>query len=77
MEKELAMRWVEALKSGHYKQGRGWLHDRGNNTWCCLGVLCDVGGFKSESRHGLEGPGNPLKSNGGFREDNGQRRPDE
>jgi hypothetical protein len=34
--------WVEALLSGEYKQGMGLLYDTRNNSWCCLGVLCNV-----------------------------------
>lgn len=36
--------WVTALRSGEYKQGRHGLKrgKRGNNTYCCLGVLCDI-----------------------------------
>lgn len=38
---DLARRWVEALRSGKYKQGRGVLRTS-NNSFCCLGVLADV-----------------------------------
>lgn len=32
--------WLEALRSGEYKQVRGFLHtDKG---FCCLGVACDL-----------------------------------
>lgn len=41
MNAELKAKWVEALRSGKYKQGRGTLR-RKNGTFCCLGVLCDV-----------------------------------
>jgi hypothetical protein len=34
-------KWVEALRSGKYKQGRGGLRDT-RFHYCCLGVLCDV-----------------------------------
>lgn len=37
----LMSRWVEALRSGKYEQGRDMMRSRGN-TFCCLGVLCDV-----------------------------------
>lgn len=40
MDAEIKKKWVEALRSGRYKQGYGRLH--GDNNYCCLGVLCDV-----------------------------------
>ena len=40
--------WVEALRSGKYKQGRLALYDKHNESYCCLGVLCKVAG-KMES----------------------------
>lgn len=33
-------RWVAALRSGKYKQGFETLHP--DDTFCCLGVLCDL-----------------------------------
>lgn len=38
--KEVRKRWVEALRSGEYQQGHGRL--RRGDTYCCLGVLCDL-----------------------------------
>ena len=38
---EFAKRWVEALLSGKYKQGRGCLRTV-DNEFCCLGVALDV-----------------------------------
>lgn len=35
-------RWVEALRSGQYKQGRGKLFNAEDQSYCCLGVLCDI-----------------------------------
>jgi hypothetical protein len=32
--------WVEALRSGKYKQGRGALG--ADNEFCCLGVACEL-----------------------------------
>lgn len=32
--------WVEALRSGEYKQGKSFL--RQDNAYCCLGVACDL-----------------------------------
>ena len=33
---------VSALRSGSYKKGLGMLHYVPRNTWCCLGVACDI-----------------------------------
>lgn len=37
---EWKTKWLAALRSGEYAQGRSAL--RVNDTFCCLGVLCDV-----------------------------------
>ncbi len=56
MLKEWADKWIEALESGNYVQGRGLLHtSKGGH--CCLGVLCELTGVKrtvepSVPRHG-------------------------
>jgi hypothetical protein len=45
MKKGLKARWVAALRSGNYKQGRYTLHTEKNNgeiVFCCLGVLVDI-----------------------------------
>lgn len=39
-------KWVEALRSGEYKQGRGVLCK--DNKYCCLGVLCKINNRPSE-----------------------------
>lgn len=41
MDKELKTKWIEALRSGKYYQGKGRLKDS-FDRYCCLGVLCDV-----------------------------------
>lgn len=38
---EVMKKWVVALESGEYKQGRSLLKGS-NNNFCCLGVLCDI-----------------------------------
>ncbi len=40
MNQEIKQKWVEALRSGEYKQGKGQLRDK--DSFCCLGVLCDI-----------------------------------
>jgi hypothetical protein len=44
MKKELRDKWVTALRSGDYNQGRRSL--KKNGLYCCLGVLCEIGGVK-------------------------------
>lgn len=41
MKREWKEKWLEALRSGRYQQGRSALR-RTNGTMCCLGVLCDL-----------------------------------
>lgn len=44
MDKDLKQKWLEALRSGKYKQGTGFLRrgQGGSDKFCCLGVLCDI-----------------------------------
>lgn len=41
MDKVWKERWVKALRSGEYKQGRAALRTA-DDKFCCLGVLCDL-----------------------------------
>lgn len=41
LKSEIKLKWVNALRSGKYDQGKGRLKDD-ENKFCCLGVLCDV-----------------------------------
>jgi hypothetical protein len=40
MNPQIKQKWVDALRSGDYKQGQD--HLRTNSGFCCLGVLCDL-----------------------------------
>ena len=42
MDPELKAAWVEALRSGKYKQAKKTLHNKTQGSYCCLGVLCEV-----------------------------------
>ncbi len=45
LEKELKEKWLTALRSGEYAQGKGLLckvDAEGNTRYCCLGVLLEV-----------------------------------
>lgn len=40
MDAQLKAKWIEALRSGEYPQGNGFLEKDGH--YCCLGVLCAI-----------------------------------
>ena len=43
MDESVKQEWVEALRSGDYEQGTHALRrTNGTDTFCCLGVLCDL-----------------------------------
>jgi hypothetical protein len=45
MNKDIAKKWVKALRSGKYKQGKSFLkqfNSKGQPKHCCLGVLCEL-----------------------------------
>lgn len=45
MKKDIAKKWVRALRSGKYKQGKGYLKQftsKNEPRHCCLGVLCEL-----------------------------------
>lgn len=41
MDKKIKAKWLKALRSGKYKQGKKVLKTK-NGKFCCLGVLCDL-----------------------------------
>lgn len=41
LKQDIKQKWVAALRSGEYVQGRAKLRS-GDDQFCCLGVLCDV-----------------------------------
>lgn len=65
MNKEIKARWINALLSGEYEQGKGFLRSP-EGEYCCLGVLCDLyskdtgiewgkGRSGANTMHGLDG----------------------
>lgn len=42
MQTELKKNWIEALRSGEFKQVKNTLTN--GEAYCCLGVLCKIGG---------------------------------
>lgn len=51
MKEKIAKKWIKALCSGRYKQGKNVLKYRSKNgtlRHCCLGVLCEI--YQKESK---------------------------
>jgi hypothetical protein len=46
MDKKLKAKWVKALRSGKYEQGKEVLVDN-KGKYCCLGVLCHIAKYHS------------------------------
>ena len=42
MKKDIKKKWIDALRSGKFKQGSGELCNMESNKYCCLGVLCEI-----------------------------------
>jgi hypothetical protein len=55
MNRRIRDMWVAALRSGEFKQGRGWLRQADPkdtpDSFCCLGVLCEI--FRRETGEGV------------------------
>jgi hypothetical protein len=54
MELEIKEKWVQALESGEYNQGRGQLIDEYGNL-CCLAVLGKCQGLKFKGSDEFDG----------------------
>lgn len=55
MNRKIKIKWLKALRSGKISQTRFQLKrtdDAGNNSYCCLGVLCEVMKGKYVGRNG-------------------------
>lgn len=44
LPEDFKKKWLEALRSGEYKQGTGFLYEANEDRYCCLGVACRVAG---------------------------------
>lgn len=54
--KEFTKRWIKALRSGEYQQGKDLLYEPQTNKFCCLGVACIELGFSKEKIAKLQVP---------------------
>ena len=52
MKPAMKKAWVKALRSGKYRKGKAYLRRKGAkyDTYCCLGVLCDVNKVRWRSK---------------------------
>lgn len=50
LPKEFKEKWIAALRSGEYKQGKGCLDDS-DGRYCCLGVACKIAYAKTLDMH--------------------------
>lgn len=55
--------WVKALKSGEYKQGKGFLYKSESDSYCCLGVGCVIVGLDKKQIDSLIAPDKPNLPN--------------
>ena len=53
MLNENAKKWVAALRSGKYQQGKNWL--RKGDQFCCLGVACELAVAEGIVSYGVVG----------------------
>lgn len=63
MDQQLKMEWVEALRSGKYKQGKSYLKSCDGTAHCCLGVLAELYVAKGKGEwnvYGEDDPRNPT-----------------
>ena len=54
MKKNIAKKWIKALRSGKYRQGKSWLkqyNSKGQEQHCCLGVLCELYNQSMKKKH--------------------------
>lgn len=56
----LQLEWLEALESGNYKQGEGYLCTP-DNRYCCLGVLAELAGAEKKLPEGSYKPAYDFK----------------
>lgn len=62
MKKNIAKKWIDALRSGKYKQIKGALKRAKDNqieSFCALGVLCDL--YQKDHKEKLEEQNSHIK----------------
>lgn len=67
LPEDFKARWIGALRTGDFKQGRSMLYNADNNTYCCLGVAAVCDGISLDELKGLgytNGIDESLKTDG-------------
>lgn len=64
MNPEIKVKWLEALRSGEYKQGKSSLYNRLHDSYCCLGVLLEVNGAEKLDNGSYKDFGSVATPNG-------------
>ena len=56
MKSEIKQKWLDALRSGKYKQSYGYLYNPNKEGiypvgYCCFGVLCEVTNIEKDDKN--------------------------
>lgn len=59
-------RWLKALRSGKYPQASGYLYNKNQRGYCCIGVYAAINGWKNPIGFGYEitKDGDAIQNNG-------------
>lgn len=57
LPEDFKQKWVAALRSGEYKQGKYVLYCRAIDSFCCIGVAGKIKGVSLEEMEGKSNPG--------------------
>lgn len=53
LPEDFKKRWIGALRTGYFKQGKNALYNKVDNTYCCLGVAAVCEGIPLDKLLGL------------------------
>ena len=56
LPKEFKEKWLAALRSGEYKQGKMELYNKETDSFCCIGVAGIINGLSLDEMNGKSNP---------------------
>ena len=56
LPKEFKEKWLAALRSGEYKQGKTELYNKETDSFCCIGVAGLINGLSLDEMKGKSNP---------------------